>query len=84
MYGAEVKKYLNEHGIKYSFLADKLGIDRKTLYSVLSNTTRMTVEFYVKVCDALKLDLYYFVNIVKNKKEETESINEEGRNYGAE
>lgn len=77
MYGTEVKKYLDENGIKYSFIADKLGIDRKTLYSVLNNSKKMTIEYYTDICDALKLDLYYFVNIVKKKSGNPEPTTKE-------
>lgn len=68
MYGAAIKQYIKENGIKYSFVAEKVGVDRGTLYGVLGGRLKLTIEYYVAICDALKLDLYYFVKKNKNKK----------------
>ena len=70
MYGTKIKKYLSENGIKYSFLADKLKIDRSTLYYILNNN-KITIEYYVAICKALKLDLYYFVNMVEEEQKQS-------------
>ena len=70
MLGTEIKKYLVENGIKYSFLSEKTGIDRNVLYSILNNRSKMTVTYYMAICDALKLDFYYFINIERKKKQQ--------------
>lgn len=53
MIGIKVKKYLDENGIKYSFLSEKIGMPMNVLSPLLSGKRKMSVEEYFAICEAL-------------------------------
>lgn len=61
----KIKKYLVEHGIKQTFLKDKLGMTASACNAMLNGKRGMSVEEYFKICDALNVPLDYF----KDEKE---------------
>lgn len=61
-YGEKIKKYLDENGIKYTFLASEVGISMNTLSSMLNQKRKITIEEYALICKALKLDFSFFDN----------------------
>lgn len=60
MIGLKVKKYLDENGIKYSFLSEKTGIPMNILSPTLNGKRRMSVEEYFMICEALGLSAEVF------------------------
>lgn len=58
--GLKVKKYLDENGIKYSFLSEKIGIPMNVLSPLLNGKRKMTVEEYFAICEALELPVETF------------------------
>lgn len=55
-----MKKYLDENGIKYSFLSEKIGIPMNVLSPLLNEKRKMGVEEYFLICDALGLPIDTF------------------------
>ena len=60
MIGIKVKQYLDEKGIKYSFLSEKIGIPMNVLSPLLNGKRKMSVEEYFLICNALELPVYTF------------------------
>ena len=56
----KIKKYLIEHGIKQTFLAQKLGIPDPTLSDMLAGQRKIYADEYYKICNALGVSLTYF------------------------
>lgn len=53
MVGLRVKKYLDEKGIKYSYLSEKTGIPMNMLSPTLNGKRKMSAEEYFTICKAL-------------------------------
>lgn len=58
----QVAKYLEEKGIKQSFVCKKTGIEKNALSNTLSGDRRMTAEEYVSICDALEVPYSLFAS----------------------
>ncbi len=59
---ARIKQYLEDHGIKQSFLQKKLGISITSCNAMLNGKRGISAEEYFKICDALKVGLETFKN----------------------
>lgn len=57
---ANIRKYLEEHGITQTFLAQKAGIDRFALTRIVNNKRRITAEELSKIAYALGVDANIF------------------------
>lgn len=66
MVGKKIKKYLDENGIKYSFVAEKIGMPMNMFSPLLSGKRKMSAEEYLLICNAIGVDAGYF-----DEKEET-------------
>ena len=62
MVGQKIKAYLEDHGIKSSFLSEKTGITRPILSSILCGTRKIEVMEYYRICRALNVDLMTFIS----------------------
>ena len=51
--GLKVKKYLDENGIKYSYLSEKAGIPMNMLSPTLNGKPKMSVDEYFRICEVL-------------------------------
>lgn len=60
MIGIKVKEYLDENGIKYSYLSEKIGVPMNTLSLLLNGKRKMSIEEYFAICEALKLPVDTF------------------------
>ena len=58
--GVQIKEYLEQRGIKQSWLAGMTGIDTVTLNCILNGNRRILAEEYFKICHALGLPLETF------------------------
>lgn len=52
---AILKKRIDERGIKYRFIADKLGITYQALYNKIHNFRQFTFEEVIVLCDILDI-----------------------------
>lgn len=57
-----IKQYLDERGIKQSFLGGKLRMSPSTINALLNGNRGISAEEYFQICDALNLPLDYFKN----------------------
>lgn len=67
-----LKEYINNSGLKLSFIADKLGIKYNTLMSKLSNKRDFKLAEIMELCRILNIDnetreVIFFANIVDKK-----------------
>ena len=67
MIGALIKEYLNEHGIKQSFLAQKTGISAQAISDICNKDRKVDVLENFKICKALELPVDYFVKQLKEE-----------------
>lgn len=56
----KIKKYLEDHGIKQSFLREKLSISASSCNALLNGNRGISAEEYFKICEALDVPLDYF------------------------
>ena len=68
MAGQLIKKHLDENGIKYSFIANALGISINVLSTMLSGKRKIAVEEFVDICELLKVDTNYFAEKIRQAK----------------
>lgn len=61
MVGQRIKTYLEEHGIKQVFLAEKADIPPMILSVILSGQRKIEVMEYYRICRALGVDLMSFI-----------------------
>ena len=61
MVGARIKEYLNENGIKQTFLAEKTGLTNSVISDICIHDRKIDVLEYYKICKALNLPLDYFL-----------------------
>ena len=62
---AEIAKYVEDHGIRRGWLAEKIGMPFSSLSLMLSNKRGLSVVEYVNICEALGESLDYFVDKAK-------------------
>lgn len=65
MIGAKIKNYLNEKGIKQSFVAEKSGLTPAIMSDICNKDRKIDVVEYKKICDALDLPLDFFLNDIE-------------------
>ncbi len=65
MLGELIKNYLDENGIKYSFVAEEAGIPKNVFSSILNGKRKIVAEEYFTICFILKLDTSFFANQLK-------------------
>lgn len=54
--------YLNQHGIKMSFLADKIGVPNRYVYDRLNGRTKIDADFVIKASKVLGIKPDIFLN----------------------
>lgn len=55
MVGLKIKEYLDENGIKYSYLSEKTGMPMNILSPTLNGKRKMSAEEYFMICGILGL-----------------------------
>jgi transcriptional regulator with XRE-family HTH domain len=61
MLGARIKKYLDDNGIKQTFLAQRIGTFDSTMSDILNGKRNITAEEYYLICKALNVPMEKFV-----------------------
>lgn len=59
--GQKIKAYLEENGIKQTFLANKAGIDRQKLNMSLNGNRYLPYDEYELICGALNVNTDKFL-----------------------
>ena len=57
--GKKIKEYMNEKGIKQTFLVEKTGLSTQTVNSILNGNRKIEATEYYEICRALGLKLDY-------------------------
>lgn len=60
MVGQRIKKYLDDNGIKYSFVSDKIGMPMNMFSPLLNGKRKMSAEEYFLICEAIGVDAGMF------------------------
>lgn len=60
MVGSKIKCYLDANGIKYGFLADKLGMTQSVISDLLNDKRRIECVEYLNICKCLNVPLETF------------------------
>ncbi len=60
MKGSDIKKYLEENGIKQSFVSEKTGIPAPILNMMLNDNRKIEANEYMRICDVIGVPLDYF------------------------
>lgn len=60
MLNEKIKKFMEERGIKQSFLKERLGMTASAVNALLNGNRGISAEEYFKICDAFKVPLDYF------------------------
>lgn len=60
MKGSDIKKYLEENGIKQAFVSEKTGIPAPILNMILNDNRKIEANEYMKICDAIGVPLDQF------------------------
>lgn len=70
MVGREIKKYLDEKGIKQTYLARKIGMTDWALSGRLAGNIELRITEYYRICEALDVSLETFLNeeTIKDEK----------------
>jgi len=55
-----VKQYLDDNGIKHTFVAKGIGVDKSVFSSMISGKRKITAEEYIKICAVIKVNTHYF------------------------
>ena len=62
MIGANIKKYLEDNGIKQTFIAEKVGITPSQMSYICKNGKDMSCITYYKICKALNVPMDKFID----------------------
>ncbi len=60
MKGSDIKKYLEENGIKQTFVSKKAGIPAPILNMILNDNRKIEANEYMRICDAIEVPLEQF------------------------
>nr|WP_289070646.1 XRE family transcriptional regulator [uncultured Blautia sp.] len=55
-----IKKYIDENGIRYSFVADNVGMNRELFSRSMDGKRVLKADEFIKICILLSLDLEKF------------------------
>lgn len=61
MVGQRIKAYLNNNGIKQSFLSEKTDISNSILSAILAGSRKIEIMEYYRICRALNVDMLTFI-----------------------
>lgn len=59
--GPKIQKYLKEEGISQDFLAERLEISVSSLNQMLTGSSKLPAEVYLKICQLLHRPVDYFI-----------------------
>ena len=66
MVGARIKEYLKSHGIKMSFVAEKIGVTSVRMAQIIGGKNINCVTYY-KICSALNVPLDTFFQFMRTE-----------------
>lgn len=67
MVGKEIKEYLEQNGIKQSFVAEKVGITPSQISEICNKGRSIDCVTYYKICSALNVPLETFFQFMRTE-----------------
>lgn len=64
MVGARIKQYLDDHGIKQGFVAEKVGLTPSQMSDICNKDRSIDCVVYYKICKVLLVPLETFLEEV--------------------
>lgn len=71
MLGSEIKKYIEEKGLKQKKVAEDAGMKQQTLNDILNERRKVEAMEYFSLCRSLDLPLEYFASRLQENSEKT-------------
>lgn len=62
MINENIRKYMDNKGIKQTFISSRTGMNRTAVSMALSGKRNLKVEEYTKICDALSVPYATFID----------------------
>lgn len=69
MLGKTIKQYLENNGIKQSFLCEQTGLSKDVISSICNGTRKLEAYEYYKICRALNVDQEKFMAEIEGRVE---------------
>jgi len=63
MVGNRVKCYLDERGIKHTFVSEAIGLPANVFSNMLNEKRKITAEEYFEICKVLGVNANEFLNL---------------------
>lgn len=60
MLSERIRKYIEESGVKFGVIADRIGIPMNTFSAMMNGKRKITAEEYFAICKALNVPLEQF------------------------
>ncbi len=67
----EIRRYLDNHGIKQAFVAERCGWAKQRLSAILTGKQKISADDYSAICDAVGVPYDYFYNAVARGQDST-------------
>ena len=74
MVGLKIKEYLDENGIKYSYLSERAGMPMNILSPTLNGKRKMRADEYFMICEILGLPAETFAPDKKVSKQSEQEV----------
>jgi len=71
-----LNRYIKSNNIEKTWIADQTGYTRQTIYQIFGGHQRMTVEFYLKVCELLNVSPLAFIADPNSQSEKEAKMRE--------
>lgn len=55
-----IKKYIQDAGLKFNAIAEKIGIPLNTFSAMMNGKRKITAEEYILICNVLNVPLDFF------------------------
>lgn len=68
MCGLRIKKYLDENGIKYTYVSEETGIPMNILSPTLNGKRKMSAEEFILICKVLNVKTDFFASDLSDDK----------------
>lgn len=64
-----IRDYLQDHGIKQAFIAEKCGWSKQKTSCIISGKSKMAADDFLAICDVIGVPYDYFNDRQEDRKE---------------
>lgn len=61
---SKIKSYIDDNGLKQSYIADKAGIKRDAFCTSLNGKRKIAIDEYCRICAALGVGFDFFMPVI--------------------